>query len=182
MSGHSCGSLDIEKYMRYYEYLSVNTVMNVFFFHGKVWTWGGHSTQTRWLAQAGDQRCQLAGLEIFTLSPIIMEVKNHPQWKETNIGGIIFLLEWLEEVYKLTPWFSVVWIVQLDLGSSSCIHRRPWTVGVAASSLHARDHSIAEVAGRIFPVGLVSGWRLKTVTTGHMKANRCSKVLGILES
>ena len=31
MFGHSCGSLDIEKYMRYYEYLSVNTVMNVFF-------------------------------------------------------------------------------------------------------------------------------------------------------
>ena len=33
----------------------------------------------------------------FALSPIIMEVENHPKWKETNIGGTPFPLPWLWE-------------------------------------------------------------------------------------
>ena len=34
---------------------------------------------------------------IITLSPRIMDVENHPKWKETNIGGTPFPLPWLWE-------------------------------------------------------------------------------------
>ena len=33
-------------------------------------------------------------LESTTLSPIIMEVENYPQWKETIVAGTHFALPW----------------------------------------------------------------------------------------
>ena len=46
-----------------------------------------------------------------TLSPRIMEVENHPKWKETDIGGTHFTLPWLWEkgytsIYNPMTWES----------------------------------------------------------------------------
>ena len=49
------------------------------------------------------------------VSPIIMEMENHPKWKETNIGGTHFPLPWLrEEGYPTATLNGMI--------SISCLH------------------------------------------------------------
>ena len=54
----------------------------------------------QWLVpfEASKSKQNLVWLYIVSIvSPIIMEMENHPKWKETNIGGTHFPLPWLRE-------------------------------------------------------------------------------------